>query len=84
MSYKKTAEKGKRFVLTKKGYEKTPDRIKTEREIGKPIKGYENSVPVSWVENGYVTEQKNAGATILSTRQYEKNLCYCDGFVRGF
>lgn len=57
MAYKKAARKGKRFVLTEKGYEKTPNRVKPERKVGEPIKGYENSVPVSWVKKGYVVEQ---------------------------
>lgn len=37
--YKKEAESGKHFVLTVKGYERTPDRVKLEREVGKPVKG---------------------------------------------
>lgn len=57
MTYKKTAKKGKRFVLTEKGYEKTPEKVKPERKVGEPIKGYENSVPASWVAKGYVVEQ---------------------------
>lgn len=56
-AYKKMAAEGKRFVLTEKGYEKTPDKVKLERKVGESIKGYENSVPVSWIEKGYVIEQ---------------------------
>lgn len=51
-----TAEKGNIFVLTKKGYSKTPDKVKHERKIGKPIKGFEHTVPASWYEKGYVEE----------------------------
>ena len=55
--YKQEAKKGKRFVLTEKGYDKTPDHVKHERKIGEPIKGFETSVPVSWIHNGYVVER---------------------------
>lgn len=51
-----TADDGKHFVVTEFGYHKTPDRVKKEREIGKPIKGFEREVPKSWVEKGYVKE----------------------------
>ncbi len=54
--YKKTAAKGKRFVLTKKGFDKTPAEVKGERKVGEPVKGFETSVPVSWIEKGYVEE----------------------------
>lgn len=54
--YKQEAHKGKKFVLTEKGYEKTPDRVKSERKVGDPIKGFETSVPVSWIQKGYVVE----------------------------
>lgn len=54
--YKKEAESGKRFVLTVKGYERTPDRVKLERAAGKSVKGYEYSVPQSWIDKGYVEE----------------------------
>lgn len=52
----KIAQKGKHFVLTEKGYKKTPDNVKPERSIGKPLKGFEYSVPTSWFEKGYVEE----------------------------
>lgn len=51
------------YVLSKKGFEfsmnsKNP-KVKEEcingnRKIGEPLKGYEESVPESWVENGFV------------------------------
>lgn len=47
---------GKRFVLTEYGYNQTPEDIKRERNIGEPVKGYEESVPVSWIKKGYVEE----------------------------
>lgn len=50
------ADPGKKFVLTEYGYTKTPEDIKSERKIGEPVKGYEFSVPVSWVKKGYVKE----------------------------
>lgn len=52
----KTAEKDKVFVLTREGYERTPEHIKSERKIGEPVKGYEHKVPLSWIEKGYVEE----------------------------
>lgn len=48
------AGKGKVFVLTEKGFENTPDTVKAYREIGKPLKGYEESVPQEWIKKGYV------------------------------
>lgn len=56
MEYIKSAEKGNIFVLTKKGYEQTPCRVKPEREIGKPIREFEYKVPSSWIEKGYVEQ----------------------------
>lgn len=50
------ADPGKRFVLTEYGYNQTPEDIKRERKIGEPVKEYEQSVPVSWIEKGYVEE----------------------------
>lgn len=46
------------FVCTQVGYEKTPDHVKPERGAGKPIKGFEHSVPQSWIQKGYVEEVK--------------------------
>lgn len=57
-SAKAIADPGKRFVLTEDGYNQTPESIKRERKIGEPVKGYEQSVPVSWVQKGYVNESK--------------------------
>ena len=54
---KRIAENGKMFVLTEYGYQKTPDHVKPERAVGKPIKNFETSVPVEWVEKGYVIEK---------------------------
>ena len=59
MAYTITAAKGKHFVLTQKGYEAAPDHVKQEREVGKPVfpeLGFAESVPVSWVVNGWVEE----------------------------
>lgn len=56
MPYKVNAQKGKKFVLTKKGYEATPDEVKHERKVGETVKGFEESVPISWIDKGYVEE----------------------------
>lgn len=55
-SAKAIADPGKRFVLTEHGYSQTPESIKRERKIGEPVKGYEQSVPVSWIKKRYVKE----------------------------
>ena len=55
MSGKALAEGDEVFVLTEKGYIRTPDSVKPEREIGKPIKHFEKAVPLSWYKNGWVT-----------------------------
>lgn len=52
------AEKGIVFVLTEEGYNATPERVKVEREVGKPIKGFEEKVPNSWLEKGYVRAEE--------------------------
>ena len=41
-------------MLTDHGYECTPADIRPEREIGKPVKGFERRVPLSWIEKGFV------------------------------
>ena len=51
------AKEGNVFILTQKGYEATPGRVKKEREVGQPLKGYEQAVPESWIRKGYVEEQ---------------------------
>lgn len=56
MKYNAIAKEGHEFVLTKEGYDATPDKIKKERAIGKPVKGFENKCPTSWVQKGYVVE----------------------------
>lgn len=53
---KKSAARGKHFVLTSEGYKHTPDRVKPERAVGKPVRGYEHFVPQSWIDKGYVEE----------------------------
>ena len=56
----KTAKKGYKWVLTEKGYAVTPNHVKHEREVGKPIfpnLGYGESVPASWVNKGYIEEK---------------------------
>lgn len=55
-SAKAVADPGKRFVLTEHGYNHTPESVQRERKIGEVVKGYEQSVPVSWVKKGYVEE----------------------------
>ena len=60
MAYYKAAKRGCQWVLTEKGYAATPDHIKHEREIGKPVfsqLGYKDTVPISWVNKGYVEEK---------------------------
>lgn len=54
---RKEAAKGKRFVLTVKGYHMTPNSVKHEREVGDPVKGFETSVPATWLQKGYVEER---------------------------
>lgn len=49
------------MFLQKKGYDKTPDYVKHERKIGIPIKGYELSIPASWIQKGYVVEELIVG-----------------------
>jgi len=51
--FREVAE-GSCFVLTAHGYECTPADIRPEREIGKPVKGFERRVPLSWIEKGFV------------------------------
>lgn len=55
--YRQESTKGKQFVLTEKGYCRTPNHVKHERKVGDPIKGFETSVPVTWIEKGYVIEK---------------------------
>lgn len=55
--WKRYAENGKVFILTEYGYQKTPDHVKHERKIGKPVKGFETSVPATWIEKRYVVEK---------------------------
>lgn len=50
------AKEGNIFVVTEKGYECTPDDIKDERAVGKPVKCFEYQVPQGWVDKGYVEE----------------------------
>lgn len=56
-----SAEEGNIFVLTSYGLECTPEKVKVERAEGKPVKGYEHRVPVSWIEKAYVREVKDEG-----------------------
>lgn len=49
-----TADKDHIFLLTDEGYEHTPVGIRAERAVGEPIRGYEDRVPKSWEEKGYV------------------------------
>lgn len=52
--YYQIASPGKLFILTQKGYDNTPDAVKRERAVGKPLKGFEQKVPASWITKGYV------------------------------
>lgn len=54
--YNTRAEKKNHFVLTEHGYRNTPDKVKPERKVGEPIKGFEYKVPSLWIEKGYVEE----------------------------
>lgn len=53
------ADDGCIFACTEHGYERTPDAVKHERAVGKPIPHFSKKVPVSWVEKGYVEERKD-------------------------
>lgn len=55
-AYRVNAKQGCVFVVTEYGYKRTLDHIKPERAVGKPVKGFEYSVPRSWLEKGYVQE----------------------------
>lgn len=57
----KNAGKGNIFILTEKGYAETLEKVKPEREVGKPVRVFEDSVPASWVEKGYVKEISASG-----------------------
>lgn len=89
MAYKESAGAGKIFVLTNLGYEKTPNNIKSERAIGKPVKGFEYSVPASWLNKGYIEEIEKS-ANILehdaSTRcntEIQKAQNFYNGYQQG-
>lgn len=56
----KIASSGNIFVLTQAGYDRTPDKIKSERAVGEPLRGYEDKVPASWIRKGYVEETGKA------------------------
>ena len=58
----KEAFKGFVFVLTEKGYECTPEAVKPERAVGKPVKGYEHRVPEGWLSKEYVVMVPEEGA----------------------
>lgn len=51
------ADPGCVFVLTAHGFDQTPDNVKRERAVGKPVPGFAEKVPHSWVEKGYVEER---------------------------
>lgn len=51
-----TANSGQIFVLTAVGFEKTPDPVKQERSVGKPVPLFEKRVPPSWIQKGYVVK----------------------------
>ena len=54
--YKTNAAAGNHFVLTQKGYDATPDHVKRERAVGKPVPSFAESVFTSWVKKGWVVE----------------------------
>ena len=56
-----TAGKGNHWVLTEKGFATTPEDVRSERKIGDVIKGFEITVPGSWVINGWVREEAISG-----------------------
>ena len=51
------ADEGCVFVCTETGYERTPEAVKHERAIGKPIPLFDRKVPASWIKKGYVEER---------------------------
>lgn len=53
----KYLEDGRKYVLTQKGYDVSPERVRHERKVGEPVKGFETCVPESWILKGYVTEE---------------------------
>ena len=55
-SAKAIADPGKRVVLTEHGYKQTQEGVKRERKFGEAVRGHEQTVPLSWVERGYVEE----------------------------
>lgn len=57
MNQYKTAKSGNLFILTEKGYAATPDGVKPERKIGKPVSRlFVDRVPASWIAAGWVRE----------------------------
>jgi hypothetical protein len=54
------ADKGSEFVLTIGGYLHVPEKLKADKavEVGEPLRGYEERVPKSWLEKGYVDLRK--------------------------
>lgn len=52
------ADEGCVFVLTEYGYERTPEAVKRERAVGKPVPLFSEKVPASWIKKGYVEERK--------------------------
>lgn len=70
------AEKGKLFVVTEKGYEATPDKVKYERTVGQPIQGLEGRVPESWIEKGYVQQVDAKEVYIPFTHEGKEHYLY--------
>lgn len=74
---KAIADSGKQFVLTDLGYEVTPDHVKPEREVGKPVnKLFVDSVPISWIDKGYVEEVIVDPAAYREKLEQEKAIRY--------
>ena len=50
-----SCDEGEEFVLTEYGFEISREReLNDGREVGKPIKGFEQAVPEKWYVRGYV------------------------------
>lgn len=52
----KYLEDGRKYILTQKGYDESPEHVRHERKVGEPVTGFETHVPESWVSKGYVME----------------------------
>ena len=46
-------DEGEIFVVTQLGFDSMPEHMKKENKVGKPMKGYEKSVPEKLYVRGY-------------------------------